>query len=377
MNNYLKGKETIKTMGLMTGTSMDGLDIAIVDIKQSQGKLKPKNIIFNTILFPKKLKKQISNAVSGDETLYKPLDESLGKWMADVCQDFTSQNNISDIDLIGSHGQTVLHESDVKSVQVGNPQFLADMFEVPVIYDFRTADIKAGGTGAPLIPKADEWMFQKEDEAVIMLNIGGVANVTLLPPKGKGDILGFDTGPGMAMLDETYCSHYIEGIDIGGELAKKGFIDKEMVERWMDDPYIQKKPPKSTGRDYFGHAWINAHHEDLNLLSFEDRLANLAFFTAKTIIKGCKSFIKKWNVSEIVVSGGGSHHEQILFHLNRLLRPIQIKKTDEYGLPVDGKEAVGFALLAAAFVKDIPANIPSVTGANKNVILGELAAPAL
>ncbi|MBL7012999.1 MAG: anhydro-N-acetylmuramic acid kinase [Candidatus Marinimicrobia bacterium] len=375
MIKNLLEKETIKTMGLMMGTSMDGLDISIVDIKLSQGKLKPENIISHTIPIPKELKKQISLAISGDESLYKPLDESLGQWMADVCQDFVSQNNVSDIDLIGSHGQTVYHESGVKSVQVGNPQLLADMFNVPVINDFREADIKAGGTGAPLIPKVDEWMFQQENEAVIMLNIGGVANVTLLPPEGEGHILGFDTGPGMALLDVTYRSHFIEGFDIAGKLAKKGVIDREMVERWMDDPYIQKKPPKSTGRDYFGHAWINAHREDLNLLSFDDRLANLAYFAARTIIEGCNSFNKKWNVSEMVVSGGGSHHEQILFHLKRLLRPIQIKKTEEYGISVDGKEAVGFALLAAAFVKDIPGNIPTVTGANESVILGKIVEP--
>jgi anhydro-N-acetylmuramic acid kinase len=362
-------------MGLMTGTSMDGLDLAVVDIVIKNGYPVPSNVISHTIPFPGKLKKQISLAVSGNKSLYKSLDDTLGRWIADVAFEYVNNNNISNIELIGIHGQTVFHESGVKSIQVGNPKYLVNTFNIPVIYDFRSADINVGGTGAPLIPKIDEWIFQRKKSAVMCVNIGGIANVTLMPPKEKGKILGFDTGPGMAMLDEIYRSHFIEGYDISGKVAKKGRINKALVNDWMNDSFIQKIPPKSTGRDNYGHSWITEHRNELDSISFEDRLANLAYFTARSIIHGCYSFLDKWNVSECVISGGGSHHEQIFFHLGRLLYPVSLKRADEYGFSVDGKEAIGFALLAVAHVKNIFGNIPSVTGATKEVVLGNMVKP--
>ena len=368
----LAQKDMIRSIGLMTGTSMDGLDISVVDIVSHQYKLSPQNIISDTIPFPAQLRKSICETVSGGEELYAKLDEDLGKWMAEVVSSFVDENNITGIDLIGSHGQTVHHENGVKSVQLGNPEFLHRALGVPVIYDFRTADIGAGGTGAPLIPKVDEWLFQKAESAVIALNIGGIANVSLVPPKNKGEIVGFDTGPGMALLDEVYRSHFIEGFDGSGKAASQGMIDMALVNAWMEDAYFKMAPPKSTGRDYFGPSWVTAHNEELNNISFEDRLASLSLFTAKTIHESCKSFLEREDVSELIMGGGGSHHGQIFFHLERLFQAVQVKRSDEYGVSIDEKEAVGFSLLAVANIKEIPGNIPSVTGAKEAVVLGEI-----
>lgn len=368
---------SIRTIGLMSGTSMDGLDIAVVDVMPHSSGLTPHLINSTTVTFPVDLKQKISSAVQGDETLYKPLDDELGHWMAKTVSKVISDMGISDIDLISSHGQTVYHENGVKSIQVGDPQYLANVFQVPVIYDFRSADIDAGGTGAPLIPKVDEWLFQDSESSVMTINIGGIANVTFIPPKGQGTIVGFDTGPGMALLDEIFQTHFIEGYDEGGTLAKKGAMNKELVDRWMKDPFIQMMPPKSTGRATYGRSWIQSHEVELDELSFEDRLATLANFTGRSIFRACKSFLKDDNISSCFVSGGGSHHNEIMFHLKRYFYPTPVKLSDQIDIPVDMKEAIGFALLGVAHIKNIPGNIPSVTGANKEVVLGKKVKPII
>jgi len=356
----------------MSGTSMDGLDICVADIDLSKAKLEFDIVHFNSIPFDEDILGKISAALSGTTAQVCSLNYELGKWYADCVMQELNSNQISNIDLIGSHGQTLHHISGHSTLQVGDPSFLAQAFDVPVIYDFRAGDIATGGTGAPLIPRIDEWLFRQQDNARIALNIGGVANVTLLPPKGNGTVLGFDTGPGMALLDEAYQAATGDKYDRDGKLAGRGQADLPLVAKWLRDDFITKAPPKSTGRDQYGTDWLDDHNSQLAHLPIEDRLATLAAFTAKSIYRNCRSFLQQYNSDYLIVGGGGVHHRPLMQQLAKLFSGQKTVTSAEFGVDPDAKEALGFAVLAVAFIKGIPGNLPSVTGADKPVVLGKL-----
>ena len=368
----VENPQVIRTVGLMTGTSMDGLDISVADIG-----LRKNNADFNvigttSIPYPNDLEFQIRQSVYDTGKNTSTLDRDLGIWYADKLFDYLRSEAIDNIELIGSHGQTIHHVSGKLSLQIGDPSFLAGKFNVPVISDFRTADIHAGGTGAPLMPRVDEWLFRNIDTAIITLNLGGIANVTLLPCINNGDVIGFDTGPGMALLDETYLVESKEGIDLGGELALKGNADKRLVNNWIKAPYFLELPPKSSGRDQFGIDWLADHRHELDSLTIVDKLATLSLFTAKSVFLACEDFIRDNKVEHVVISGGGIHHSCVMKHLVEQFSPIALVPSDELDVSADGKEALGFAILAVAHVKGIPGNIPSVTGAKKALVLGKM-----
>jgi len=368
----LKTKKVIRAAGLMTGTSMDGLDISIADIGLSNN-MADFNVIGTTsISYPSDLQVQIRQSVYGTRKNSSVLDRDLGIWYADKLFEYLRSESIDNIELIGSHGQTIHHVSGQSTLQIGDPSFLAEKFKVPVISDFRTADIYAGGTGAPLMPRVDEWLFRNTDTAIITLNLGGIANVTLLPCINNGDVIGFDTGPGMALLDETFLVESKEGIDIGGELALEGNADKKLVNNWLKEAYFLELPPKSTGRDQFGINWLADHRQELDFLTIPDQLATLSLFTAKSVFLACGQFIRDHQVDRVIVSGGGIHHGCVIKHLVEWFSPIAVVPSNELGVSVDGKEALGFAILAVAHVKGIPGNIPSVTGAKKALVLGKM-----
>ena len=356
----------------MSGTSMDGLDICVADIDLSEIKLDFEIVHFNSIPFDDHILNKIRAALSGTTAQVCSLNYELGNWYADSVVQELNSNCISNIDLIGSHGQTLHHISGQSSLQVGDPTYLAQSYGVLGIYDFRAADIAAGGTGAPLIPRLDEWLFRHHNKARIALNIGGVANVTLLPPKGNGTVLGFDTGPGMALLDEAYQAATGEKYDQDGKLAGKGQADLQLITEWLRDDFITKAPPKSTGRDQFGTEWLAAHKSQLANLPIEDRLATLAVFTAESIYRNCKSFLQQYNSDYLIVGGGGVHYRPLMQQLARLFSDLKTVTSAEFGVDPDAKEALGFAVLAVAFIKAIPGNLPSVTGADKPVVLGKL-----
>ena len=368
----LKAKKVIRTAGLMTGTSMDGLDISIADIGLSNNTVDFNVIGTTSIPYPNDLEFQIRQLVYDTGKNTSTLDRDLGIWYADKLFDYLRSESIDNIELIGSHGQTIHHVSGKLSLQIGDPSFLAGKFNVPVISDFRTADIHAGGTGAPLMPRVDEWLFRNIDTAIITLNLGGIANVTLLPCVNNGDVIGFDTGPGMALLDETFLVESKEGIDLGGELALKGNADNRLVNNWLKTPYFLELPPKYTGREQFGIDWLADHRHELDFLSIEDKLATLSLFTAKSVFLACEDFIRDHQVEHVVISGGGMYHSCVMKHLVERFSPIALVPSDELGVSVDGKEALGFAILAVAHVKGIPGNIPSVTGAKKALVLGKM-----
>ena len=368
----LKTKKVIRTAGLMTGTSMDGLDISIADIGLSNNTANFNMIGTTSIPYPSDLQSQIRQAVYDTRKYSSTLDRDLGKWYAEKLFKYLQSESIDNIELIGSHGQTIHHVSGQSTLQIGDPSFLAGKFNIPVISDFRTADICAGGTGAPLMPRVDEWLFRNTDTAIITLNLGGIANVTLLPSINHGEVIGFDTGPGMALLDETFIEEFKEGIDIGGKLALEGNAHKDLVNNWLKEAYFFELPPKSTGRDQFGINWLADHRQELGSLNSADQLATLSLFTTQSVFLACEQFIRDHPVDRVIVSGGGTHHGCIIKQLVEWFNPIAVTPSNELGVSVDGKEALGFAILAVAHVKGIPGNIPSVTGAKKALVLGKM-----
>ncbi len=370
--NRLRTKSPLRVIGLMSGTSMDGLDICLAEIDLSKDRLDYLIEQFVSVSFPDELRDQIRAGLTGTTEQVCALNYDLGCWYAETVRKFVGQYSLDKPDLIGSHGQTLHHISGHSTLQIGEPSFLAQYLGVPVIADFRAADVAAGGTGAPLIPRIDEWLFRRSHTARIALNIGGVANVTLIPPSGKGDVVGFDTGPGMALVDETYRRTWRGGYDPEGRLAQSGQVHTELVEKWLHDGYIDARPPKSTGRDQYGLAWLKNHESELSHLSVEDQLATLAAFTSDSIYGNCCSFLDENEVDYLIGGGGGVHHGLIMQRLREYFAPARVVTSEHFGLNPDAKEALGFAILAVAFVKGIPGNLPAVTGAKHSVILGKL-----
>ena len=279
------------------------------------------------------------------------------------------------IDFLGFHGQTVFHNMKEKiSKQLGDGKLLSKLTKKTVVYNFRKNDLVNGGEGAPLAPVFHKLLVEqnKIKAPVMILNIGGIANVTLLPPKYNNDVIGFDTGPGMSLLDEAYLKIFKDGFDHNGNVALKGNVDRDLVTTWLNQSYFIQDPPKSTGRDQFGLNWLNTYMKNIDKHNNEDILATLSYFTAQSIFLACEEFINDNNVSMLIVSGGGAHHMCTMKFLKNLFTPIQVVPSSKLNISVDSKEALGFAMLAVANVKEIPGNLPSVTGADKSVILGKM-----
>ncbi|MBC8175572.1 MAG: anhydro-N-acetylmuramic acid kinase [Candidatus Marinimicrobia bacterium] len=369
----LSVKTPLRVAGLMTGTSMDGLDICVADVSFDTDFVEFKVIKSATILFPSDLRETIKQSRSSSTALVCELNYDLGRFYAETINQFLNDFRIDDIDVVAMHGQTIHHTSGKATLQIGEPSFLAETLGVPVVSDFRARDISVGGTGAPLIPIVDRWLFQKDDTAIISLNIGGIANVTYLPSrKDGGEIIGFDTGPGMCLLDDVCFILAGDTFDDEGKMANDGIPDESLVEKWLQDPFVTDDPPKSTDREDFGREWLNNNIQNMRDWKMPDLLASLSLFTIRSIAVNCGRFMNLDKVSQIIVSGGGVHHRPLMAFLTEEFDPIPVITTREMGIDPDRKEALGFALLGAAYFREIPGNIPSVTGARKSVVLGKL-----
>jgi len=369
----LKSRRPLTSLGIMTGTSMDGVDICMIDIDLLGDSARFEVKAFKTFSFPLELRKTIQFSLTGSTEQVCRTHYDLGRFFAEKTIQFMSELTSQEIDVIGMHGQTVYHINGEATLQIGEPSFLAEQLGVPVVSDFRARDISVGGTGAPLIPIVDKWIFQREKESIICLNLGGIANVSFIPPKvSKNPIFGFDTGPGMSLLDEAISILAGKEYDESGKYALAGIPDEETVQKWMNDEFVTRTPPKSTGRDYFGASWLKSYEGNLNKWNLENLLATLSLFTARSVAVNCRQFIDNTDVASIIVSGGGVHHMVVMNMLSQEFSPIKVVSSKDYGIDPDIKEALGMAMLAVAYFKEIPGNIPSVTGALQPVILGKL-----
>src|SRR3989338_1166272 len=385
--------KTIKAIGLMSGTSADGIDAALVDIRGKGLDCKIDLIAFKKFLFSKDLRElihRVSTPEYGKVDLICQLNFLIGELFAKAAIGVVKKSGykMKDIDLIGSHGQTVYHMPNGKppsTLQIGESSIIAERTGVTTVADFRAMDMAAGGLGAPLTPFAHYMLFRNKVKGVAVNNIGGISNVTFIPAGGSiNDVIAFDTGPGNMLIDSIV--HIITkgkmGYDKGGRLASRGRICERLLNELMRHPFIKKKPPKSTGREEFGYGEALKIYQSAKKyrLSDEDIIATVTKFTARTIAENYRRFIlSRNNISEIILCGGRARNPILvdmiakeLVPLKKGIKPIKVLTSDKYGFPPEAIESIAFALLGYAALKGIPANLPQVTGARKRVVLGKI-----
>ncbi|MBP7795517.1 MAG: anhydro-N-acetylmuramic acid kinase [Elusimicrobiales bacterium] len=364
-------KNKIKSIGLMSGTSSDGLSIAYTEIDFDKKKIFIP--FFKTYPYDKRLRKEIMMARELPLSDIAGLNYKLGMLWSDMIEKFITENKIklNGVDVISSHGQTVYHSSKERvTLQIGEPEFISRRFNLPVAYDFRCGDIIAGGEGAPLIPFMDEFLFGERKKPVGLLNIGGISNISVV---GKGvKTYGFDIGPGNTLMDWSVVikTNGRRDYDKNGELASRGRIDFKRINKFMKNKFFKKRPPKSLDREEFGKDFVIKNF-DFKKERIEDILATLNYFTAVVISNAIKRFVKE-NMDELVISGGGVYNRTLVKNISELISPVRVSSISDYGIEPLAKEAAGFALLGAAKILNIPSNCPCVTGAKKRVVLGKL-----
>ena len=377
----LYNKNTLNVLGLMSGTSMDGLDVCLSEVKRISTGVKASIIHFSSYPYSRVFKNYLMGNLSGTSKKICHANFEITRKWTEMIKMFLAENNLSmsDIDLIGSHGQTIWHIHGDSTLQIGEASVLAEQFNVPVVSDFRVRDVAAGGSGAPLVPYMDYLLFKDYGRTFLVLNIGGIANFTIVPKNAKSvdDIYALDTGPGVALIDAaTFIVTDGEmTFDRDGKLAKNGKIREDILNNLMKHPYIKSPMPKSTGREVFGDHFveemIKSYH--LNKENLCDLVATFTRFTAEAIYSNYEQFFaEKYPLDEIIVSGGGANNPVIMQHLKDIFCGAKISSADDYGINTDAKEAFAFAILAAHTIWGQAGNVPNVTGAKHPVVLGKI-----
>jgi len=368
-------------LGLMSGTSMDGLDVVLVEFDAMQ---QPELLQHRHYPIDDQLQQQL-------HTLCDPAPNELHQWaiaerlFAEYCAEsvnhFLRHFNISPsaITAIGSHGQTVRHQPDHSpsyTLQLGDPNTLATLTGIPVIADFRRKDIALGGQGAPLVPAFHQAIFSSFDESRVILNLGGIANITWLPGTSAG-VTGFDTGPANTLLDrwfKTCHPDHEDDFDRHGAFAARGRVLDEVLEKLLRDEYFKRRPPKSTGRDDFNLKWLEEHLGDLSQFVPADLQATLVELTAHTVTHAIKEWLPE-RPETIFVAGGGAYNPILMSVLKSKLPHCGWHATSVLGVAPQHVEAMAFAWLARCYMQRVPGNLPAVTGASRPAILGGLYLP--
>lgn len=368
----------------MSGTSLDGIDTVICEIKSSHDF---SLVDAKTYPIPSQLKKDLlalSQEQHPDELdRYAELDVQLGRLFADCCLLLLKKNNLKpeQISAIGSHGQTLRHYPDAQyptTLQIADPNIIAENTGITTIADFRRRDMAAGGQGAPLVPPFHQALFAAKSQNIsrVILNIGGIANITFLPASsdsvpGHDSILGYDTGPGNGLMDDWCVRHFACAYDSAGQLASQGNVDKTFLSILLNDPFFSQKSPRSTGREYFSYQWIEQqltkHQEKI---AHKDVLATLLELTCLSISNEINRLSP--HVNEVLVCGGGVQNKRLMQQLQHYMPEINVASTEKYGLHPDWVEASAFAWLGHQTLNGLTSNLPSVTGAHKKVILGAI-----
>ncbi len=359
-------------LGLISGTSMDGIDAALVDFGGAQPRLQASRIHPWEAGVRTRLAALAQEAPGIGLDALGRLDHAVGHCFADAALALLEQAGIDlrHVRAIGSHGQTIRHQplGDAPfSMQIGDPTLIAERCGIDVVADFRRADLAAGGQGAPLVPPFHAAMLQREGRCRVVLNLGGIANVTVL--HADGQVRGFDTGPANALLDAWYRQQRGEPFDRDGRFAAAGQADPRLLDALLADPYFALAPPKSTGRDYFQLDWL-ARSGMAAGLPPADVQATLLELTSRSVSAAIAEHAA--DADEILVCGGGVHNAALLRRLRTLLAPRRVASTAEVGIDPDFVEAMAFAWLARQRVLDRPGNLPTVTGARGPRILGAL-----
>lgn len=372
-------------VGLMSGTSADGIDAVLTRITGHGLSTKVDQLGFYFQSFDTATRQAILDICGGESGGTREvclLGTHLGKLYAEAVRELLKSTGTEKIDLIGNHGQTVYHiPEDMPylgttirgTLQIGDPSYLAEEFGCPVVSDFRIRDMAAGGLGAPLVPYTEFLLYRSETEDVALQNIGGIGNITLIPAGCTLDqVTAFDTGPGNMVMD-ALVGKLTGGklsYDDGGRLAASGKVIPELLSWMLEDPYLAKEPPKTTGREYFGKEYVE------KLLAFGnyplvDILTTATAFTAETIALSLRRFAPRLP-ARLVVGGGGSRNPTLLRFLQEALPEVKVQIQEDLGLDSDAKEAVAFAILANEALFGICNNAPSATGAKHGVVMGRI-----
>ncbi len=358
-------------IGLMSGSSLDGIDAVLVDFSCP----------------PLKLLGQHSHPIAADlrtelDALTRPgtdelirmsrADARFGELLADAVMVLLSKTGVAAVDIkaIGSHGQTLRHYPDIPcptTLQIGDPNRLAERTGITTVADLRRRDMAAGGQGAPLVPAFHQAMFRHEQDDRVILNIGGIANLTLLPANQDKPVSGFDTGPGNALMDAWIERHRQQACDLAGHWAASGQVIPELLSDLLDEAFFRQMPPKSTGRDVFSLDWLDSHLVGRDYPA-EDVQATLLRLTARSTAEAIRQHAPDY--PQLLVCGGGVHNTALMQQLGELLANMEVQSTAQVGLDPDWVEAVAFAWLARQTLLHKAGNLPSATGAHRSVILG-------
>lgn len=356
-------------IGLMSGTSTDGIDAALVDFSNTQ----PRLVATHYTPYTEAQKSTILSLMQpGQDEINRlgQLDVALGASFAEAVITLLDKTGLTPeaIHGIGSHGHTIRHHPGIFSLQIADPNIIAAKTGITTIADFRRKDIALGGQGAPLVPAFHQAILSHPEKNRAVVNIGGMANVTLLP-QHQTELLGFDTGPGNALLDEGAHQYLKQKHDTHGEFARSGQVNANVLSHLLNDPYFAKPAPKSTGREYFNQTWLQTHINACNIsLSPADLQATLTHLTAHSILRAIQSHFK---TGEILICGGGAHNTYLIEILTTLASPhFSIHTTDICGISPDWMEAMAFAWLAKQTLTKQHGNKPSVTGATRAAVLG-------
>jgi anhydro-N-acetylmuramic acid kinase len=376
----------MRVAGLMSGTSVDGVDAAVIDINGNKVSV----LAFDTFPYPAEVRRGIFELIESKSSrlvemchLNFVIGEVFAESVLKLCR--KSGIDLNTIDLIGSHGQTIYHnpkgrrfgKRTVRStLQIGEPSVIAHRTGITTVADFRPKDMAANGQGAPLVPFADYVLFRDKKRKRAIQNIGGIANVTYLPAGcQRRDIIAFDTGPGNMIIDGTIllATKGRKKFDRGGKIAGRGTVDKGLLNNMLRHPFFSKRPPKSTGREMFGKEYCACLYRRAikKGLSAEDVVATATAFTAASICLSYRRFLPTMP-DELILCGGGARNNTLIKMLQQELGEVKIFLSDELGISCDAKEAISFAILAYATIKGIVNNVPSATGADKSLILGKI-----
>lgn len=372
-------------IGLMSGTSVDGIDAALVEIKGKELDLEVELILGQTFPYPEKLRKKILSVCQGESLSMEEfcqLDDEIALQFASAAQNVISKD--IKVDLIGSHGQTVFHRPPRQdflgySLQLGRGELIAQKTGITTISNFRVEDIAFGGQGAPLVSKIDLCLFSHPRHNRCLQNIGGIGNVTYIPSQKthnrESKIMGWDTGPGNALIDSAV-QKFTDGeqsFDLNGDWSRQGKPCLELVQKWLQQDFFRQPPPKSTGRELFSSEYLDNCWQQASPynLAEADFLASLTELTVMSIADSYRRFLPD-NIHEVLLAGGGTHNLYLTERLQNHLQSIKVLTTDQVAISSEFKEAIAFAVLAYWRFNSYPGNLPQVTGASKSVLLGEI-----
>ena len=379
-------------VGLISGTSLDGIDAALVRVSGTPRRPRVELLDFHTFPYPAHLRSRLREVVEGRpfptatlSGINFHLGDLFGRAVERLCR--RKGVELSSLHCIGSHGQTVFHQGRptggrkgqrhaASTLQLGEPSLIAARCRVTTVADFRPADMGLGGEGAPLVPLVDYLLFAHARLGTVALNIGGIANITVIPRGGRQEeVFGFDTGPGNMVIDALVHrrTRGRQTFDRNGRIASGGCVIPSVLKKCLSHSFLRRRPPKSAGREQFGADFIGKILKAGAPHRSRDLIATATELTAVSIVDALKRFVlPRTPVDRLIASGGGTHNRHLMRRLAEMLPGTRVQQSDEFGIPEDAKEAVAFALLAERTLEGLPGNLPAVTGAKRPAILGKV-----